>query len=774
MKALIAPISFLLASLPALLLGQVPEGFDFAPTPSSATVYGQAQIDGVPCASGDWVAAFDATGICAGASPLFLYNGVAYINLQVYGNDITTAADEGIDPNEAFSLRLYDASEDTVLVYQSPLNPVTFEGWTNTNGAPLPGMDDENAMFDWITVDVGFDVPISSRCLQGEPIDLGDYAYPQDGVLDGPGVVDGVFSPVLAGLGVHVLSFTYSLATVYDTIEVYDFAVTLNGSNPLCFGDNTGSISAVANGGFGSISFEYSTTSPSSLFAGDHSVVGTDELGCLATDEVSLVNPPQLNLEASVTDALCAGDDSGSASVVTEGGSGNVALNWMGSNPTALAAGTYQVTATDDNGCTASTSFDVNEPAALASEVTVASVLCEGGSSGSVALETTGGTPPYSTDWGGQDPAALLEGEYIVIVQDDNGCALDLLVEVSEPTGMALSVETVDVLCHGEASGAASLTVQGGTEPYAIDWQGAAPESLAAGVYTVVVIDNNACEASLSFNIVEPDPLAIDLTTSDVNCAGEATGTVEVSLSGGAGDLTWHVDASDVTSLPAGNYTVTATDANNCSSSEDFTISQNPTLQGSFTTLDVTCHGDGDGFAAFTPQGGLPPYDLHWIGVDPNALSGGLHHVEVTDDAGCSNLFSVQIHEPLPLELVAVATRARCIDGTGSVGFEATGGSGTYIVDWDGLNLNATPIGTHNYTVSDTNGCTSQGSVTVYPSVGECGCTEPSAVNFDAEATENDGSCVFAGDCPADLDGNQSIGLGDLLIVLSEFGLPCQ
>ena len=120
MKALIAPISFLLASLPALLLGQVPEGFDFAPTPSSATVYGQAQIDGVPCASGDWVAAFDATGICAGASPLFLYNGVAYINLQVYGNDITTAADEGIDPNEAFSLRLYDASEDTVLVYQSP------------------------------------------------------------------------------------------------------------------------------------------------------------------------------------------------------------------------------------------------------------------------------------------------------------------------------------------------------------------------------------------------------------------------------------------------------------------------------------------------------------------------------------------------------------------------------------------------------------------------------------------------------------------------------
>ena len=182
-------------------------------------------------------------------------------------------------------------------------------------------------------VDVGFDVPISSRCLQGEPIDLGDYAYPQDGVLDGPGVVDGVFSPVLAGLGVHVLSFTYSLATVYDTIEVYDFAVTLNGSNPLCFGDNTGFISQWPMVVLATFRSSTARLLPPPCSQGDHSVVGTDELGCLATDEVSLVNPPQLNLEASVTDALCAGDDSGSASVVAEGGSGNVALNWMGSNP---------------------------------------------------------------------------------------------------------------------------------------------------------------------------------------------------------------------------------------------------------------------------------------------------------------------------------------------------------------------------------------------------------------------------------------------------------
>ena len=150
MNVLLKPTLFLLASLPAWALAQVPDGFGFTPTPSSATVYGQAQIDGVPCAEGDWVAAFDPSGNCAGAAPLYLFEGAAYINLQIYGDDATTnGVDEGLDSSESFSLRLYDASEDTVLVYQSPLNPVTFEGWSNTNGAPLPGLDDAEAVFDW-------------------------------------------------------------------------------------------------------------------------------------------------------------------------------------------------------------------------------------------------------------------------------------------------------------------------------------------------------------------------------------------------------------------------------------------------------------------------------------------------------------------------------------------------------------------------------------------------------------------------------------------------
>ena len=81
--------------------------------------------------------AFDEDGHCAGASELVVYDGAAYINLIVYGDDATTSdTDEGVNGGESFTLRLYHAEDDTVYVYQSPLNIVSFDAWSNTNGAP--------------------------------------------------------------------------------------------------------------------------------------------------------------------------------------------------------------------------------------------------------------------------------------------------------------------------------------------------------------------------------------------------------------------------------------------------------------------------------------------------------------------------------------------------------------------------------------------------------------------------------------------------------------
>jgi len=126
-------------------------GFSFTPTNSSATFYGQALINGIPVSDADTIAAFDASGNCCGVNALTVWNGLAYINLVIYGDDATTPAiDEGMDGVESFYLHLYDSSEDSILIYKSTDSIVSFSGWTNTNGAPLTQYNDANVVYDFI------------------------------------------------------------------------------------------------------------------------------------------------------------------------------------------------------------------------------------------------------------------------------------------------------------------------------------------------------------------------------------------------------------------------------------------------------------------------------------------------------------------------------------------------------------------------------------------------------------------------------------------------
>jgi len=132
----------------------IKDSWAFIPTSSSGSFLGQVTIMGEPADSIDIIAAFDANGICAGFSHLILDNGIAYINLPIYGDDpTTTGIDEGMNAGEAFTIRVYDASAD--LVYSNELD--SFYCWSNTNGAPLdPPCNDYTLIYDFMT-DVGED-----------------------------------------------------------------------------------------------------------------------------------------------------------------------------------------------------------------------------------------------------------------------------------------------------------------------------------------------------------------------------------------------------------------------------------------------------------------------------------------------------------------------------------------------------------------------------------------------------------------------------------------
>jgi len=119
----------IIAAVLLVLTAKSQSNFSFTPTNSSATFYGQAQINGIPLTVNDTIAAFDASGNCCGASALQEYNGDAYINLVIYGDDATTLTiDEGMDGVEGFYLHLYDSSEDSILIYQSVDSIVAFPG----------------------------------------------------------------------------------------------------------------------------------------------------------------------------------------------------------------------------------------------------------------------------------------------------------------------------------------------------------------------------------------------------------------------------------------------------------------------------------------------------------------------------------------------------------------------------------------------------------------------------------------------------------------------
>tara|TARA_B110000211_G_scaffold79290_2_gene92970 strand:+ start:1639 stop:3996 length:2358 start_codon:yes stop_codon:yes gene_type:complete len=766
----------LLISSSLSLLGQTPSGFSYTATPMSGTFYGQAQIDDIPASEGDWIGAFDSEGNCAGAVPLTIYEGVAYINLIIYGDDATSLdIDEGMNTGEVFFLRLFDVSNGETYEYQSPLSIQSFDGWYSNNGAPLSSYDNISDVYNWITVDVGFDLEVAEICSAANPLVLANYAFPEGGVFVGPGVEDGIFNPTTAGLGTHTLTYNYSLTSASVDIDVYAFSIELETTNPLCFGDGNGTLEATPFGGLEPISYNYNGADPMALFAGGVTVTATDYAGCIAEEIATLTENDILDFTLTTTDAICYGDDSGTADVSISGGSGEYSVAWSDDNsPSNLSYGSYSVIVQDANGCESTQTFNITQPEELSVTVNIEEVDCAGATSGAISLEISGGTGEYTTDWGGEDPTSLSMGSYPITVFDANGCSVSTVVLVDEPTALSAEITIADVTCNGASDGAAELIINGGTGDISIDWNNENPLAMQAGSYSVSLTDVNGCFSVLNFVIEEPSALSTDYMVTNISCFGANTGTVEITSNGGTGDHIVDLLGINQNAILAGDYNYTVTDDNGCTISNNYAVTENSEVEVQISTTDVSCTGSEDGQAQLFIYGGESPYATQWIGgVDPDNLSGGNHYAEITDLAGCSQTINAYIQEPTPLEMLVVSSQADCMTGKGAISFAASGGGNTYLVNWNGLDLNAVPIGSHNYFVSDENGCEISGSATIYPPDGICGCNIPSASNFNALATDYDGLCEFSETCQSDLNGDGLTGAQDLLELLIGYGTTC-
>ena len=521
-------------------------------------------------------------------------------------------------------------------------------------------------------------------------------------------------------------------------------------TNVTCFGGTNGSVTITGNGGLGPYEYQIGAGSFQasgtfgSLSAGIYSITIRDANLCTFTLQATITEPPTaLTGTITVTNVKCFGGNDGGCDLSVSGGTSPYTYLWstgsVAEDISNLTPGSYSVIITDSHGCTAIVNASVLQPvSALTGSITSQSnVTAYGGNDGSVTVSGTDGTAPYqySIDGGSYQPSgtfgSLSAGSYMITVQDAALCTFDIPVTITQPF-IALTANIIsqtNVKCFGGTTGDVTVAGWGGTSPYVYSLNGGSFggsgtfSSLSAGADTVTVRDAAMDLFDIIITITEPEEVTIVVSGEDVTCYGASTGSVTAAVSGGIPPYSylWNTTPAQTTAtatgLPAGTYTITVTDANGCTASNNVTILQPAVdLAVTITSVNVLCNGGETGSATAEVAGGLAPYEFSWNTTPEQTketatdLSAGNYTVTVTDSHGCLKTGSVSITEPQEILVTPSITPSSCPDADdGAINLAITGGQSPYNIIWsDGITTqNRTNIksGEYSIVVTDQNSC---------------------------------------------------------------------
>jgi gliding motility-associated-like protein len=460
-----------------------------------------------------------------------------------------------------------------------------------------------------------------------------------------------------------------------------------------CFGYNNGSASVLVGGGASPYSYLWSPgnqTNPQAtdLNAGAYTVVVTDANGCTATAVVSITQPDSaVNVTIQATSSICFDATNGSATATATGGISPYNFLWSnGQNlPTAssLTGGIYIVTATDAMGCTGTSQTAIAEQDSLSISLSQTPPLCNNGIDGSATIISIsqGGTsvPVGSVQilWSAGNQTTptiygLTGGEsYVVTVTNASGCSATAGISIANPPAITANLISVqNVSCNAATDGEATVSGSGGTPPYIFQWDASANDQntatatgLAAGDYSVSVADANDCSAILQVTIEEPAPIHVSFSAEPVSCFGFRDGATEAAATGGNVPYLFNWSNGEtgpqLDSLFAGDYSLTLTDAQGCSTVAVSTVTQPDSALTAIALIeDVSCTGRRDGKIFIHAFGGTAPYQYRFGGEafldTPSkiALEPGEYAMTIRDKNGCeTSLENLQIEEPLPLQV---------------------------------------------------------------------------------------------------------------------------
>jgi subtilisin-like proprotein convertase family protein len=518
-----------------------------------------------------------------------------------------------------------------------------------------------------------------------------------------------------------------------------------------CNNGNNGSINITPSGGTAPYTFSWSngqsSQNLSNLTAGVYTVSITDQMSCIYSQAITITQNSALTTSLiSKSDEVC-NTDNGSITVSASGGSGSYGYNWSngmtGATISNLTSGTYTLTVTDGNSCSTTANYTIlNNTSNCSSfcyleveENNITPSTC-GQNNGAVDIHILNATPPYLINWNtgatSEDLTNLQAGTYTITVSDNNNCTTTSSFIVSNNSGnIAIQNQNItDESCNQE-NGAISVTITGGSLPYAYLWSNGATtqniSNLSAGTYILQFTDGNGCGLNQSFEIAAlTGSLTVTGTVSNTSC-GVNNGAITQSTSGQTGSVqyAWSNGASSqsITGLAPGNYSCVITDNLGCSVTKSYTVGQNlidislasinktnETCHNQAGAIDITCMGNG---LTYLWSNGETTQDL-------TGLSMGTYSCQITNSQGCtiSTGNIVIVNSPGNLSVSnQLVTAENCNQSNGAININVQGGTSPYSYSWSNgytvEDLSQLESGMYNIVVTDANGCVKSHSVEV-------------------------------------------------------------
>ncbi|MBA2613744.1 MAG: gliding motility-associated C-terminal domain-containing protein [Bacteroidetes bacterium] len=503
-----------------------------------------------------------------------------------------------------------------------------------------------------------------------------------------------------------------------------DITVTINATNPTCFGSCNGNLIGVVAGGTPGYTLTWSNgpigNPNSGLCAGNYTLVVNDTKGCIKSATATITTPSSITITQTTAPTSCAGSCNGSATVVALGGTPPYVYQFNTlpiptTNTTGiiggLCAGNYIANITDANGCSQSINFTITSPIALSAAITGIKSSCNA-CTGASTVTPSNGTPGYSFVWTntlavsvGTNAAvgALCPGNYTATVTDSKGCTATATVNIAQTVSVTVATSGSTIQCFGGLTATATANPLGGLAPYSYTWNPTLPTQttqvatgLGAGTYTVLVADFNGCSNTATISFVNPPAIVIAPTQTNVNCFGNCTGAINSNASGGTGALTYSwspgaITTANLSGLCVGTYTLKVTDANGCIKTPPaFTITSQPAIAATFTTTNPSACNVNNGSICATPSGGNGgPYTFAWtppggIGAATSCYSGlGAGSYSLVVSAGaCSATLSAILTNPTGPTLNINTQSVTCFGGNNGAATVTAVGAGPFTFTW--------------------------------------------------------------------------------------------